>query len=92
MSFDPRSFWQNLNARLQPLYLLHGEEEFFINEALFLIEKAALGDMGRDFNFDSFHAKETPASNILDVAETLPMMAQRRMVIVRDADKWAEAD
>ncbi|MCC6137802.1 MAG: DNA polymerase III subunit delta [Bdellovibrionaceae bacterium] len=92
MSFDPRSFWQSLNTRIAPMYVLYGEEEFFINEALFLMERAVLGEMSRDFNYDSFYGKESSVSNIVDVAETLPMMAERRMVVVRDADKWTESD
>lgn len=92
MSFDPRSLWQNLTSHIAPMYVIYGEEEFFINEALGLIERASLGEMGRDFNFDSFYGKEAPVSNIVDVAETLPMMAERRLVIVRDADKWTESD
>jgi DNA polymerase III subunit delta len=92
MSFDPRSFWQNLSDSISPLYLIYGDEEFFINEALTLLEKASLGDGGRDFNFDSFYAKESSISTILDVAETLPMMVPRRVVIVRDADKWSESE
>lgn len=92
MSFDPRALWQNLSSHIAPIYLIYGEEDFFINEALMMIERAALGEMSRDFNFDSFYGKETPVSNIVDVAETLPMMAERRLVIVRDADKWTESD
>lgn len=92
MSFEPRSFWQNLKSHIAPMYLLYGEEDFFINEAIGLLEMAALGDGGRDFNYDSFHAKETTVPHILDVAETLPMMSTRRLVIVRDTDKWNESD
>lgn len=92
MSFDPRAFWTSLQSRIAPIYLIYGEEEFFINEALGILERTVLGDMSRDFNFDSFYGKEASASNIVDVAETLPMMAERRLVIVRDADKWTESD
>ncbi len=92
MSFDPRSFWSSLQSHIAPIYLIYGEEEFFINEALEVIERTVLGDMNRDFNYDSFYGKEALASNVLDVAETLPMMAERRLVIVRDADKWGESD
>jgi len=57
-----------------------------------LMEHAILGEMNRDFNFDSFYGKEAPVSNIVDIAETLPMMTEKRFVIVRDADKWNESD
>lgn len=92
MSFDPRALVEDLNRGHSLIYLLQGEEEFFINEALVLIEKTILGEMNRDFNYDAFYGKEAPISQIVDVAETLPMMAEKRLVIVRDADKWTDAD
>lgn len=92
MSFDPRLILQELQAGRSDIYLLHGEEDFFINEALTLIEHTVLGEMNRDFNYDAFYGKEASVSQIVDVAETLPMMAPKRLVIVRDADKWVDSD
>lgn len=92
MSFDPRSLLQNLNEKKSPIFLFYGEEDFFINEALGIMERAVLGEMSRDFNYDSFYGKEVPMANIVDVAETLPMMTERRLVIVREVDKWVESD
>ena len=92
MEFQLSSFEKKLKAQIRPIYLFFGEEEFFVQEALRVLESVVLDGGTRDFNYDSYYAKETPTSQIFDVAETLPMMAQRRLVIVKGIEKWAEAD
>ena len=41
----------------------------------------------RDFNYDLYQGKEATAGKIVQAAKTLPMMAKRRLVLVRDADE-----
>jgi DNA polymerase-3 subunit delta len=41
----------------------------------------------KDFNYELFYGKEAGASRIAQAARTLPMMAKRRLVLVRDADE-----
>jgi DNA polymerase-3 subunit delta len=76
----------------KPMYLFYGEEEFLVSEALQAVEDGVLGDGAKEFNFDVFQAKETPTPQILDVAETLPMMSSHRLVVVKGVDKWNEGD
>lgn len=92
MEFNLNSFQKQLQSRLKPMYLLYGEEEFLLNEALQAIETTVLQEGARDFNFDVFHAKETPTPQILDVAETLPMMANHRLIVIKGVDKWVDGD
>ncbi len=92
MDFNLSQFQKRMQTERKPLYLLYGEEEFLMNEALHALEEGVLNDTAKEFNFDVFHAKETPAPQILDVAETLPMMASHRLVVVKGVDKWNESD
>ncbi len=92
MEFQLSSFEKTLKAKICPIYLFFGEEEFFVQEALRVLENVVLDGGTRDFNYDSYYAKETPTSQIFDVAETLPMMSARRLVIVKGIEKWTEAD
>ena len=86
------AFEKKIKSGLQPLYFFYGEEEFLLQEALAVFEAAVLDEGTRDFNFDTFYAKETPTSQILDVVETLPMMSPYRLVVVKGIEKWSEAD
>ncbi len=48
---------------------------------------AAEGDA--DFDFDTFAGESAHADDVIAAANTLPFMASRRLVIVRDADKMS---
>jgi len=69
-----------------PLVYLCGDERFLIDRALDLIKAALLTAATRDFNYEVLQAKEAGVARILACARTLPMMAPRRLVVVRDAD------
>lgn len=92
MDFHLPTFEKKLKTKIYPLYLFFGEEEFLMQEALAVFEATVLDGGTRDFNYDSFYAKETPTSQILDVAETLPMMSPQRLVFIKGIEKWTEAD
>jgi len=92
MDFNLTQFQQRLRTEREPIYLFYGEEEFLLNEALSAVEDGVLDGGAKEFNFDVFQAKETPAPQILDVAETLPMMASHRLVVVKGVDKWNEGE
>ncbi len=69
-----------------PLYWIYGKERFLVDRAVQLLRERALDPRTRDFNYDLLYGKEAGAQRILSAARTLPMMARRRLVIVRDAD------
>ena len=77
--------------RVQPLYLIYGEEAFLIDEALTVLKAAALGDALSDFNLDTFFTTETKVENVRDTVEMLPMMSQRRVVVYKDVQMLKES-
>ena len=78
--------------KILPLYLLYGEEEFLIQEALDLIIGTVVDPAARDFNFNVVYCRDTPASEIVNLAETLPFMSERRLVIAREFDALKAAE
>jgi len=78
--------------RVLPLYLLFGEEEFLIQEALDLIIEQVVDPGARDFNFNTLYCKDTPVSEIVNLAQTLPFMAEKRLVIAKEVDALKAAD
>ena len=88
---------QKLNEAIRrheiyPLYLLYGDESFLIDEALAALEKEALGEGLRDFNLNTFYAGDVATDLIRDAVETLPMMAQVRVVVVKEAHELSDKD
>ncbi len=80
-------------GELYPLYYLYGDESFLIDESLRSIEDAALSVEGlRDFNLNTFYGGEAEPAGIRDAVETLPMMSQVRVVVVKDADELSDKD
>ena len=70
-----------------PLYFIYGKERFLVDRAVDLVREKALDPRTRDFNYELLYGKEAGASRILQAARTLPMMAKRRLILVRDADE-----
>ena len=75
-----------------PLYLLYGEEDFLIDEGVKAIVDAVLGDGERSFNLDTVSAADRDMREILAIASSFPMMAERRVVIIRDAERVTGKD
>src|SRR4051812_16112892 len=70
-----------------PLYFLHGKERYLVDRAVDLLRARVLDPRTKDFNYELFYGKEAGASRIAQAARTLPMMAKRRLILVRDADQ-----
>lgn len=75
-----------------PVYLLYGEEDFLIEEATDAIVNAALTGDERGFNLDIMYGNEADTRDVVSHASSFPMMAEHRVVIVRDADKLAQSE
>jgi len=68
---------------LDPFYVLHSEHPILIERAVTAIRDEVVPPAARGFNYDVIEGK--PKGNqIVALAQTLPMMAQRRMVFIRD--------
>ncbi|MDB9881586.1 DNA polymerase III subunit delta [Bacteroidia bacterium] len=87
------SSYSDFNAMMQqleqknvaPVYLLHGEEYHFLEELLAKIEEVVLDESTRSFNQHTFYGKETNVSDILNVARRFPMMADKQLVVFKEA-------
>lgn len=95
---DAQKFYKDLEqGKLAPLYFLFGEEPYLLNQSTERFKHAVLTEGAMDFNFTVFYASDADISNIRDAVETLPMMAPRRLVIVKEAQEltdkeWQEID
>lgn len=71
-------------GKLAPVYLLHGEEGYFIDRLVKLFE-AIIPDGDRDFNLYTLYAPETTPAQVIDTCRRYPMMADRQVVILKEA-------
>ncbi len=75
------------HRNFKPLYFLFGEERFLIEELQRVFLETALAPHERDFNLDIVYGAEAEAPAVLALCAGYPMMAERRVVIVRDFEK-----
>jgi DNA polymerase-3 subunit delta len=68
---------------LDPVYVLHSEHPILVERAVTAIRDVAVPPATRGFNYDVVEGKPT-GNRIVALAQTLPMMAKFRMVLVRD--------
>lgn len=73
--------------KFAPVYLLHGEESYYIDRISDAILEHSLEEHEKDFNLSILYGKETDVSTIIAEAKGYPMMAERRVVIVREAQE-----
>ena len=76
---------------LLPVWLLTGEERLLRDQAQSAIIKAALAGGLAELNLDRFTAGEASVDKVLAATRTVPMMAKRRVVIVRGLERWDNA-
>jgi len=82
-----QGFARSLAAGKAPVYLIHGEEAFLTRQATDWLRQKVLEGAVEDFNLDRFDGRESlDAERIVQAARTLPMMADRRLVWVRNAE------
>ncbi|MCZ6805580.1 MAG: DNA polymerase III subunit delta [Deltaproteobacteria bacterium] len=71
---------------LEPVYLLVGTERLLVERAVDAVRKAVDQRGAPGFNVDLFDGKGLEAVSVISAAQTLPMMADRRFVLVRHVD------
>jgi DNA polymerase-3 subunit delta len=69
-----------------PAYYLHGDDDYLKDEELKRIIDAAVDPATRDFNFEVLRGGELDAETLGSMVSTPPMMADRRVVVVREAN------
>jgi DNA polymerase-3 subunit delta len=75
------------SGELKLVYLLAGQERFLVRRAYDLLYKAGVGGGPRGFNEQVFQGESASAASIVGACNTVPMMASRRVVVVRNVDK-----
>lgn len=72
-------------GKYDPIYLLQGEETYYIDLISNYIEANALSESERGFNQVVLYGKDVNMATILTHARRFPMMANRQVVIVKEA-------
>ena len=74
---------------VRPFYLLHGDEEYEREALVSSMIEALVPAQTRDFNLDVLRAERLEVLDFFQVYETYPMMAESRLIVLRDAEALA---
>ena len=75
-----------------PVYYLMGEESYYIDKICDFIAEHALQPEERDFNQTVLFGSDVTAAQVADAARRYPMMAERQVVIVKEAQNLKQTD
>ncbi len=73
------------NKELLPIYFFHGEEPYFIDVATKSFENDYLSEDEKAFNQTVVYGKDTSYLEVLSLARQFPMMGDKQVIIVKEA-------
>ena len=86
MSSDIRKFFQALQLKqYAPVYLIDGEEVFYLDKIVDYFEHKILQPAEKDFNLHILYAKDHEVKSIIATCNQYPMFAEKQVVILKEA-------
>ncbi len=79
-------------GKFRPVYYLMGDEPYYIDKIADFIAEHALQPEERDFNQTILFGSDVTAAQIADAARRYPMMAERQVVIVKEAQNIKQTE
>ena len=74
------------DGKVRPAYLLAGSEPLLRDDVLAAIEATVLEGAPRDFNLDRLEVGQVSPGRLEEALDSLPMMADKRLVILRETE------
>jgi DNA polymerase-3 subunit delta len=74
-------------GNIKPIYFLMGEESYYIDKLSEYIEKNVLSEEEKGFNQTVLYGRDVSIEDIVSTAKRYPMMAERQVVIVKEAQE-----
>ncbi|AWK05936.1 DNA polymerase III subunit delta [Flavobacterium crocinum] len=72
---------------IKPIYFLMGEEPYYIDKLSEYIEENVLAEEEKGFNQTVLYGRDVSVDDIVSTAKRYPMMADRQVVIVKEAQE-----
>ncbi|WGK64796.1 DNA polymerase III subunit delta [Croceiramulus getboli] len=76
-------------GKIAPVYLLMGEEPYYIDRIASFLDNTLLSEEEKSFNQVTLYGRDVTIEDIVSQAKRYPMMAERQVVIVKEAQELA---
>ncbi len=91
VTFD--SIRQNiLSRKFAPIYLLMGEESYFIDQITELLLESVLNETEKDFNLLTFYGIDSDVNNIIASARRFPLMSEFQLIVIKEAQNLSNIE
>lgn len=75
------------NRQFAPIYLLMGEESYFIDALSDMLSSSILDEAARAFNQMTVYGRDSDAGQVVNLCRQMPMMGSYQVVIVKEAQQ-----
>jgi DNA polymerase-3 subunit delta len=90
---NPSQVLSNIEkGEVSPIYFLHGLEEFGKEDLLNRLKQGLVDPATQAFNFDTFQGEDLDISEVVTRVASFPMMAPRRLVVIKRIDQLSDAE
>lgn len=73
------------NHRFAPVYILMGDEDYYIDRVVELLEMFVISEEEKDFNLSTFYGADSDVKQVIAKSQQFPVMASRQLVILKEA-------
>ncbi len=74
------------------VFLFLGEEKYLKERAIDELRSRSLDSFSGELDYKVFHGSDTSADEIINSAATLPFFSAKRLIVVKDFDKFSKED
>lgn len=92
MKFAYAELEKRLDERVEPVYLLAGDQDLLRELAAGKLQNAVVGETPSPFNFERFDGESADIDEILNASNMMPLLGGRRLVLVKRASRLVESE
>lgn len=91
-SSDFREIMKSIKKKdFAPVYLLAGDEDYYIDQIVKALEKEVVPEEEKDFNQITFYGSDADIATVMASAQQYPVMAERQLVMLKEAQAMQNA-
>ncbi|HUX01748.1 MAG: DNA polymerase III subunit delta [Phycisphaerae bacterium] len=83
-------FLKEKPAAPKPVYVLCGADPYLLDQGRQAVRRAVFGDADPGIGLEELDGPETDAARVLDTLRTPPLLAPRRLLVIREADPFVQ--
>src|SRR4051812_36169209 len=85
---DSLTFLEKPPKKPEPLYVVHGDEDFLKRRVMQALRRRVLGEDEDGAGFVAYPGDKAAFATVFDELQTLPFFSPRRLVVVENADPF----